>query len=296
MLKKLLPPLLALCAGMAAAPAHASDFLWSDTYLSYRYLWQDKQPGTSKDVRENAFNISHADEWKYGSNFVSLDFEEFSHQDPNNCAVCATGAGSSSGGSGEFYGTFQPTLSGNKIFATKFFTFGPVKDVGLLINGQWDTQNDAFGDHKKLLAVGPQFSIDIPVGFWTVALEASHEWGTNGYHANGDTDNFDLVPQLDTAWLVPFAVGPIPLKFTGYAFAIGSKGRGDATDGKHTNEYMAHPKLMVDAGSLLGGAPNKFDVGVGYEYWLNKFGNTSQSGVPGAEQHAVFFEVGYHFD
>ena len=115
-------------------------------------------------------------------------------------------------------------------------------------------------------------------------------------------DNFDIVPELETSWLVPFSVGPIPLKFTGYANVIGGKGYGasPATDQpRPPTEYLAHPKLMVDAGALIGGAPNKFDVGVGYEWWLNKFGNEKYASKPPLSdtvQNAVFFEVGYHFD
>ena len=61
---------------------------------------------------------------------------------------------------------------------------------------------------------------------------------------------------------------------------IGGKGTGASGDPKTTTEYLADPKLMVDAGSLLGGAPNKFDVGVGYEWWLNKFGDEKYAQKP----------------
>jgi hypothetical protein len=40
-------------------------------------------------------------------------------------------------------------------------------------------------------------------------------------------------------------------------------------------------------------APNTIDLGVGYEYWHNKFGNTPP--LPCTEQNAVFVEGGYHF-
>jgi hypothetical protein len=296
MLKKLLPSLLALCAGMAVAPVQASDFLWSDTYLNYRYLWQDKQPGTPKDVHESAVNLSHADAWAYGSNFFSLDVEQFTRQDATNVAgnFNSNGAGKSTG-SGEFYGLFRSTFSGNKIFATKAFGFGPIKDTGLEIGADWCTQNDTFASNKKMIVIGPQFEIDIPKGFWNVSLHIAHEWNTDGYYSNGSSDNFDAVPELETAWLYPFNVGPVPLKFTGYANVIGPKGKGSSQDIKHTNEYLAHPKLMVDVGAVAGGAPGKIDAGVGYEYWLNKFGS-SKPYLEGTVQNAVFFEVGYHFN
>lgn len=300
MLKKVLPSLLVMAFGLAAAPVQASDFQWSDTYLNYRYLWQDKQPGTFKDVHENAVNLSHADGWAYGQNFFSLDVEQFTHQDPSNAA--SGQYTSNSTGSGEFYGLFRSTFSGNKIFATKAFSFGPIKDVGLEVGADWCTQNDAFASNKKMIVIGPQFSFDLPKGFWDVSFHVAHEWNTNGFHsysANGDgSDNFDLVPEFETAWLVPFNAGPVPLKFTGFADIIGPKGKGDSVDAGHVTEILAHPKLMVDVGALAGGAPNKFDAGVGYEYWLHKFGNLSNpsAGDPTPVQRAVFFEVGYHFN
>jgi len=298
MLKKVLPSLLAICAGLAALPAQASDFQWSDTYLSYRYLWQDKQPGTFKDVHESAVNLSHADGWTYGSNFFSLDVEQFSHQDPSN-DVSGNPGGPNSTGSGEFYGLFRSTLSGNKIFATKGFSFGPVSDVGLEFGADWCTQNDQFASNKKMIVIGPQFSFAVPNhGFFNLAFNAAHEWNTDSFHSRGGSDNFDIVPEFEAAWLVPFNVGPVPLKLAGFANLIGPKGKGDSQDAGHVTEILAHPKLMVDVGALAGGAPGKIDAGVGYEYWLHKFGNLSDPANfdPIPVQRAVFFEVGYHFN
>ncbi len=299
MLKKVLPSLLAICAGMAALPAQASDFLWSDTYLNYRYLWQDKQPGTDKDVHENAVNLSHADAWTYGSNFFSLDVEQFTRQDATNVAGNFDMNGASkSTGSGEFYGLFRSTFSGDKIFATKAFSFGPIADIGLEIGADWCTQNDTFASNKKMIVIGPQFEIAMPKGFWNISIHAAHEWNTDAYYSNGSSDNFDLVPEFETAWLFPFNAGPVPLKFTGYANLIAPKGKGsgDPTSPGHTTEILAHPKLMVDVGAVAGGAPGKIDAGVGYEYWLHKFGSYTTPGVPMPVQRAVFFEVGYHFN
>lgn len=298
MLKKIVPALLALSAGMAVTPSQASDFLWSDTYLSYRYLWQDKQPGTFKDVHENAVNLSHADGWAYGSNFFSLDVEQFTRQDATNVAGNFDMNGESkSTGSGEFYGLFRSTFSGNKIFNTKAFSFGPLSDIGLQIGADWCTQNDTFASNKKMIVLGPEFSFDLPNhGFFNVAIHMAHEWNTNSYHSEGRADNFDAVPEFETSWAAPFNLGPVPLNFTGYANVIGPKGHGTSDDVGHGTEVLAHPKLMVDAGALLGLAPHKIDTGVGYEYWLHKFGSISTASVPMPIQRAVFFEVGYHFN
>ena len=146
--------------------------------------------------------MSHADGWKYGQNFFSFDVEEFSHDIPTTLPSGQTLVQ-------EFrvrriYGLFRSTFSGNKIFATKSFAFSPIiKDIGLEIGADWCTQNDQFASHKKLLVVGPQFSLDVPKGFFDVSIHAAHEWNSNGYLSNGDSTNFDLVPELEMAWLLP---------------------------------------------------------------------------------------------
>jgi hypothetical protein len=298
MLKKVLPSLIALYAGFTVSPAHASDFQWSDTYLNYRYLWQSKDPGTYKDVHENALNLTHADGWDYGDNFFSLDVEQFTRQDATNVVGAADvqNGASKSTGSGEFYGLFRSSLSGNKVFATKSFSFGPIKDVSMEIGADWCTQNDAYASNKKMIVAGPKISIDLPKGFWDISFHVAREWNTNGFHANGSSDNFNATPEFETAWLYPFAIGPVPMKFTGYANLIGPKGKGEEESPGRATEILAHPKLMFDVGAIAGYKPNKIDAGVGYEYWLHKFGTLSNQYAPNPVQHAVFFEVGYHFD
>jgi hypothetical protein len=270
-----------------ASPAFA-EIQWSDTNLSFRYLWQDKQPGYAGNVPEAAFNISYANAWTYGSNFVSLDLENFGHQDPAN-----TVGGHASSDSFEFYGLFRAVASGNKISGTNNFAFGPFSDVGFEVGADVDTQDDQFASYKRLIVFGPQFTIAMPKGFWTISLHLSHEWNTNAYLKDNST-NFDIAPEFESAWMYPFTIGEVPLKFTGFINIIAPKGKGAPDDTPHGWEILAHPKLMVDVGALLGGKPNTFEAGVGYEYWYNKFGNQAQY-LPGTQQNAFFVEAGYHF-
>ena len=282
----------AVFASLAAAPSpsHAWGIDFQDTYLNLRYVPENKQPGYSKDVPMVAGNISYANGWTYGSNFVSLDFEDISGKgDPSNCV---TGHANSS--SFELYSVFRSVLSGNKISGTTAFSFGPIRDIGLEFGLDIDTQNDQFASYKKLLTFGPQFSINLPRGFWTITLGLSKEWDTNAYLPNGNGTNFSPTATVETAFAYPFALGPVPLNFTGFANFIGPKGSGGTGDFYHRVEILVHPKLLVDVGELIGYAPRKIEAGVGYEYWHNKFGDVPQH-VAGTEQNSVFFEVGYHF-
>ena len=283
----------ALAAFTAVALAPSESFAWGiefqDTYLSLRYLPADKQPGYEKDANEVAGNISYANGWTYGSNFVSLDLEDFGHQDLANTVV-----GKADSDSFELYAVFRTVLSGNKISGSKLFSFGPVRDVGLELGLDIDTQDDQFASYKRLVIVGPQFSINLPRGFWTITLGMSHEWNTDAFVANGNGVNYNPTYEIETAWSYPFALGPVPLNFTGFANLIGPKGVGATGDFYHRVEILLHPKLLVDVGALTGYAPRKIEAGVGYEYWHNKFGSVPQD-VPGTEQHSVFVEVGDHF-
>lgn len=280
--------LAAATASVAAGAAHAEIF-FSDTYVSYRHLFQDKQPGYAGNITEDALNISYANGWTYGSNFASLDLENFGHQDPANSVV-----GPAQNDSFEFYGLFRTTLSGNKISKTKDFSFGPIADIGLEAGFDLDTQDDQFASYKKLVVFGPQFAIALPRGFWTISTVLSHEWNTNAFLPNGNATNFDVTGEIETAWLFPFSVGGVPLSFTGYGNIIGPKGKGATGDFYHHTEILFHPKLLVDVGSLLGFKPQQIEAGVGFEYWHNKFGSTRPP-LAGTQQDSVFVEIGYHF-
>ncbi len=279
-------------AALALAPCQA--FAWGidyqDTYLNLRYLGQDKQPGYRGNVDEVAGNISYANGWTYGSNFASLDFEDFSARgDPANSVTNHANSNSF-----ELYAAFRTVLSGNKITGTDMFRFGPIRDIGLELGLDIDTQNDQFASYKRLIIIGPQFSINLPRGFWNITIGLSHEWNTDAYLPNGNGTNYDTTYQIETAWSYPFALGPVPLNFTGFGDYIGPKGRGATGDFYHRAEILLHPKLMVDVGTLIGYVPNKLEAGVGYEYWHNKFGDVPQH-TAGTQQDAFFVEVGYHF-
>jgi hypothetical protein len=265
---------------------------YQDFYLSYRYVPDNTQPGddSGHSIPANEINLSYVNGWTYGSNFFSLDFEQFSKGDPSQSI-----SGDPNLGSSEFYGVFRTTLSGNDIFGANKFAFGPVADVGLRLGGDYDVQNDSFGSYKRLLVAGPQFNIAMPKGFWNVSVEVSHEWDTNGFAEPGPSTSFSPTAELETAWMYPFNIGPIPLQFTGFMNIIGPKGKGYAGDFYHKTEILAHPKILVDVGSLVGYTPGKLMAGVGYEYWFNKFGSTKPP-LPGTQEHTVFFEVGYNFD
>jgi hypothetical protein len=288
------PVMAAFAVALAAGTPHAAPaqtIQWSDTFLSVRVVPQNDQPGASGPTPEVAGNIAYANGWTYGSNFVSLDFESFTNNDAANQTYIVPHAVASAN-SFETYSVFRTVLSGNKIFNTKAFSFGPVADVGLEFGLDLATQNDQFAGFKRLITVGPQFAFAMPKGFWTFSLHLAHEWNTDAYLVNNST-SFNPTFELETAWLWPFSIGPVPLKFTGFVNLVGPKGRGEPSDTYHRVDILAGPKLLVDVGQLIGWIPNKIDAGVGLELWYNKYGITPPA--PSTFERTVVVMVGYHF-
>ncbi len=72
---------------------------------------------------------------------------------------------------------------------------------------------------------------------------------------------------------------------------IVGKGFGNPTK----TEVLLHPKLMGDVGALWGNPKSGFKLGVGFEYWLNKFGNDKNNPfAPGSEAKTPFLEAQVH--
>ena len=77
---------------------------------------------------------------------------------------------------------------------------------------------------------------------------------------------------LTAAWGIPFNFG-IPLSFEGFANYIGTKGKNEF-GGDTAAETNIDMQIMYDLSAAVGAAKNTFKVGLEYQYWKNKFGNS----------------------
>jgi hypothetical protein len=278
-----------------ASPALAYDF--SDTEVGYSYGWQYKEPGTANgaNILQHNFYLNHVDGYSLGTNFVGIDITKWGPNNPAVCAPCSSG-GQQDIGSAELYSVWRTSFSGNKVTKSSMFTWGPIKDISWEMGADLEVQNTSFGAEKRLIVAGPQFSINIPKGFWNISLHISKEWNNNGFFG---ATNFDAAPELETQWLYPIEIGPVSINFTGFLNIVGPKGvgggSGPTSTGQTRTEILAHPKFLVDVGALAFNMPGKLEAGVGFEYWLNKFGDTTSTVGGGTHQKAVFFETDYHF-
>ncbi|MFT5643694.1 MAG: nucleoside-specific outer membrane channel protein Tsx, partial [Janthinobacterium sp.] len=257
---------------------------WSDTSLSYRYGTKFSEPYNDKDISKSIINLSNISGYKYGTNFFSADFLISSKDDPSS-------AGSTSGAQ-EAYLVYRHTLDIGKISGANM-AFGPVRGVGATVGFDVNTKTDAgYNSKKRMLVAGPTLMMDVP-GFLNVSLLALRE-------SNAPYNTYDSIAtprytykthaMVNLAWGIPFNVG-IPLSFEGFANFIDSKGKNEF-GGATAVETNIDMQIMYDMSGAVGAAKNTFKVGLEYQYWKNKFGN---SNVPGATAKTPMVRAEYHF-
>ncbi|HEU4844013.1 MAG TPA: outer envelope protein [Burkholderiaceae bacterium] len=276
--------ILALLAGCACTAAHAAD--WSDTSLSYRYGTKFAEPFNNQDISKSIVNLSGVSGYKYGTNFFSVDLLMSDDKDPSS-----VGAKS---GAHEAYALYRHTLDLGKVTG-KNFAFGPVRGMGLTAGFDFNSKTDAgYNSKKRMLVAGPTMMFDVP-GFLNVSLLALWESNApyNGYTNTAvDRYRYKTHPMLTAAWGIPIGAG-IPLSFEGYANFIGTKGK-DEFGGDTATETNIDMQIMYDVGAAIGSGKNVFKVGVEYQYWKNKFGNSDHNN-PGATAKTPMIRAEYHF-
>jgi nucleoside-specific outer membrane channel protein Tsx len=278
---------LAVAGALLAVPAVSQAATWSDTFIGYRYGTDFREPNNTKDVEKHILQFTHASGYSIGQNFVNLDIFQSDKADP-------TERGGSNGAT-EFYLTYRHQVHLGKAFDTSL-AFGPVKEVAITAGVDLNTKNSPVQPRKRLLVVGPTLKFDVP-GFLDVSLLFGKEWNHNNFGTVNKEIAFDPQWIISAAWGIPFNAGPVPLKFQGFANYLSEKG--DDYNGKKTKaETLMRASLMVDVGQMAWGKKNTFLMGVGYEYWRNKFGNHAfGNGVekPGIDTNAPTFQMEWHF-
>ena len=267
----------------AATPAHA-ELQWSDNSFRLWYSTDFREPYNPHYIPKGVLAYAHVDSYKWGGNFLNINFlySDASHGDTARGLKSVPNEGAL-----EVYATFRSTLSLNKVTRSKMFEMGGVvKDLGIALGVDLNTKNHAFSARKIMPVGGLQVAFNVP-GFLQLALLVNKEWGVNGIV--GRATSFDVTEMLAMSWGIP-VYGPISCE----GFGIVNLPKGNAGFGADTvTEVLLHPKLMVDVGQLFGS--KGYQVGVGYEYWLNKFGNNHKNDPTGGSYARTFFgEIAIH--
>ncbi|MBA4100638.1 MAG: outer envelope protein, partial [Arthrobacter sp.] len=199
-------------------------------------------------------------------------------------------------GAQEAYVVYRHTLDIGALRGAEM-RYGPVKGVGLTLGFDWNTKNDVgYNSRKRMLVAGPTLMWDVP-GFLNTSLLVLRESNApsgafapisnvNGRHT------YDTHAALSVNWAIPVAER---FSFEGYGLFIGAKGRDEVGNGTgaETNVDLA---LMYDMSSHFGQPKNRLRVGLEYQFWNNKFGNTSTTtGGRGQRASTPMVRAEYHF-
>lgn len=278
-LRHLAAALAALSLAALAAPAAAAQ--WQDNAIGYRWGATFREPGVvdadgkAKDVAKSILSFTHVDGYELGGNFLGIDYLISNDADPS-----VGGAQ----GAAELYAVYRTDLSLNKVTGTETFKFGPIRDLSLQAGVDLNTKNTSFASRKIMPVLGAVVAFEVP-GFLNVGLLGAREFNQNGVVHKQVT--FDPTLIVSTSWGIPIG----PATFGGFGNLILPKGK-DGFGAETKTELLLHPKLLLDVGQFWGWK-KAVEVGVGYEYWLNKFGNDHDK-VKGSLANTPFVELALH--
>jgi hypothetical protein len=286
MTKKTIIAASAAALMLLSGVAPAAD--WSDTSISYRYGTRFAEPFNGNDISKHIFALTHASGYKYGSNYFNVDLLQSDKNDPGSLTQTA--------GAQEAYVVYRHTLDIGKLRGEDV-KWGAIRGVGATFGFDWNTKNDVgYNSRKRMLVAGPTLMWDVPGFLNTSVLVLRESNAPSGafppISTVRDRYTYDTHPMLTANWGIPVAQG---WSFEGYVNFIASKGRdevGNAT-GAETNLDMM---LMYDIGSQFGQPKNRFRVGLEYQFWNNKFGNTrATTGGLGQRASTPMVRAEYHF-
>jgi hypothetical protein len=271
--------------GVVTASAQAAD--WSDTYVGYRTGTKFAEPFNNQDIRKDILTLSHANGYRYGSNFVSIDYLMSDSKDPS--------AKGSSDGAREFYLVYRHTLDLGKVTGNSF-KMGPIRGLGFTAGFDANAKTDAgYNSKKQMLVAGPTLMFDVP-GFLDVSLLQLWESNAPFNTYSGISTpryRYDPHPMLSAAWGI--ALGKSGFSFEGYANWIAAKGL-DEFGGGTKPETNIDTQIMFDASGFAGLKPKTFKVGLQYQYWRNKFGNDHEGPAgEGAFAKTPMIRTQFHF-
>ena len=269
-------------------PAPARWFTFQDNSIGYRFGTEFKEPAirdpsnpNGTPITKSIVTLTHADAWKYGSNFLNLDILKSDRSDPAN---------KTSTGAVELYFIYRGQLSPDEIFKTKLFPFGPIRDITFEAGFDRNTKNTTFGSQKWLAVAGPNIHFNVP-GFLNVGLHYAQEWNHNGIV--GRYIQFDPTFEIEAVYSFPLDVTGLPLRLEGFGNLITPKGR-DAFGVQTQLEVLAQTRLTLDLGQVVFRKPRFLDFSLGFQYWFNKFGN-DHTKTKGSIEKAPFFATRVHF-
>jgi nucleoside-specific outer membrane channel protein Tsx len=236
--------------------------IWSDAFLGYRSGTQFHDPAIEPAITKNIVSFTFANRYSLGSNLVNVDVFMSDRNDPAN--------GSGSRGAQEIYLLYRSQLNFNKAFKAPV-KFGVVRDISLTAGFDLNTKDTAFAPRKRVIVVGPTVNFEIPQGFLDISVLYYKEWNHDSFGIVKDVE-FDGTYMINASWGIPIILGTVTSVVKGFGNYVGPKGL-DGALVETAAETLVRASWMFNVGAAIGSLKATIFLGLGFEYWRNKFGN-----------------------
>ena len=218
---------------------------WSNTELHLQVGRLDVPAfaggGTAPHV---IYTLQHASGWKYGDTFAFvdvLDSQESGFQDF------------------DAYGEAYASLSLGKM-SGRPMAFGPVSDIGLIGGGNWSADANV-----RKYAAGIRLALDLD-GFAFANLDVMALMDRSEGMASGGAPSEDDTVLVDFNFARPFKVGEGDFSIEGHVEYVAE--RTNELGGEVEAWILAQPQLQWHMNERIA-------VGVEYQFWMNKLGDSS---------------------
>ena len=231
---------VAVTTGLAGADAaQAEGFTFTEVQLHQGDGFRLGRNGLNETAR-TVVTLEHFTGGEVGELFFFVDF--FADHD-----------GPTTNTESDQYGEIYGFLSGRNL-GLDFKGSGPIKDIGLEVGINQGTD-------FTVGLIGPRVNFDVP-GFNVLSF------GIYAYDNWEDPFNrsLDTSYQATIVWNLPFDIGQQKFSTQGFVDFIGSQDSGVAS------QVVFSPQLRWDIGHAMGGEEGKFNLGLEYTHFNNKFG------------------------
>lgn len=243
----------------------ANAFDWSTTELHYQYGNLEAPFRGGRDSPTNILTFQHADGWKYGDNFIFVDFLHDADDDGFN--------------DDDIYGEVYFNFSLSKILDAQTGV-KLIKDIGILAGLNMGLDSEVV----KYLP-GIRISWDVE-GFSFLNTDIAFYIDDSSGLASGGVPKEDNSFFIDVNWAFPLKVASHHFSIEGHMEYIGE--RTDETGARVSEWLFAQTQFRYYVSDLFD-RPNKVFIGTEWQLWINKLGD------PETDENVAQVLLGYRF-
>ena len=200
------------------------------------------------DGRQFTLTVNHFSTWAYGDNFAFVDMYRADYVGTNSQST--------------IYAEWHPRLFLNKIFKQEGNALGILSNYGLAFE-----VNQGKNFWAYMAGAGVDFALPLPYSFLSLNVFYRQD-SVQLPFGNGTNKTWQVSP----SWGIPFALGKLPVLFTGFVDVTQLKDFA----GDKALDVMAQPQLLFDVLGVAGG--KKGTLWVGAEWYLHYNGAPEEAG------------------